>query len=88
MVMTNEILGKPWRILYPLSLNWKSKVEVVRLGIPSQTPVLIEVFRTDAKSPCVTAAMIVSVTPFGPKVSWLASLLELKYIMSTATMEQ
>ncbi len=75
-------------MLYDLSRTWKSNVEVVRLGIPSHTSGDMEALNTEAKSPCVTAAMIVSVAPFGPKVSCEASLLEDKYIMSQLTMLQ
>ena len=82
------MLGRFCKMLYPRSLSWKSKVDVVRVGIDSQTSGDIEAFKTEAKSPCVTAAMTVSVAPLGPKVSWLANLLQDRYIMSTATIEQ
>ena len=88
MVMTKEMLGKFCSTLYPRSRSWKSNVDVVKVGIPSPIAVDMEAFSTDAKSPSVTAAIIVSVAPFGPKVSWEASLLEERYIMSTATIEQ
>ena len=86
--MTNEMLGKFCSTLYPRSRSWKSNVDVVRVGIPSQIPLDMDAFRTEAKSPWVTAAIIVSVALLGPKVSCEASLLEERYIMSTATIEQ
>ena len=88
MVITNEMLGKFCSTLYPRSRSWKSNVDIVKVGIPSQIAVDMEAFSTDAKSPWVTAAMMVSVAPFGPKVSCELSSFEERYITSTAIIEQ